>query len=223
MKSFKTIYARAAKRHGGETHVEAELPSPSSKASVTRRKDDRYLAEMTRVIFQAGFVWRVINQKWDGFEAAFGGFDPKAWARATPLDLADLEADARIVRNPQKIRTVPKNAQLILDLAKEHGSFGKFLSGWPEDDLVGLYLLLKKRGSRLGGNSAQRFVRNMGKDTFMLTGSVVAALKDAGVVEKAPTSQRDLKATQEAFNTWAQESGRPYCQVSKVLALSIDG
>jgi len=50
---------------------------------------------------------------------------------------------------------------------------------------------------------------------------VVAALILAGVVDKEPTSQKDLLATQEAFNEWSAQSGRSRSQISRLLALSI--
>jgi len=41
------------------------------------------------------------------------------------------------------------------------------------------------------------------------------------VVDKAPTSKRDLAAVQAAFNRWHDESGRPIAQISRTLACSI--
>ena len=61
-----------------------------------------------------------------------------------------------------------------------------------------------------------------GKDTFLLTGDVVRALAKARVCEGTPTSQRALREVQQAFNGWAAESGRPLCQLSRILALSVD-
>ena len=40
----------------------------------------------------------------------------------------------------------------------------------------------------------------VGKDTFVPTDDMVAALKAQGVIDKAPTSQKDLAAVQAAFN-----------------------
>ena len=61
----------------------------------------------------------------------------------------------------------------------------------------------------------------LGKDTFVLTDDVVAALKAQGVVDKKPTGQRDLAAVQTAFNQWRSESGRPLCQISRLLAYTV--
>ena len=69
----------------------------------------------------------------------------------SPEQLDRFAQNPRIIRNRQKVLTVQHNAHFILDTAREHGSFGKFISKWPGDDLIGLFELMKKRGARLGG------------------------------------------------------------------------
>jgi len=101
---LKEIHARAAKRHGGRKALEARLTKPSSRAVLRRIKDDRLLAELTKSVFQAGFVWRVVEAKWSGFEEAFHGFEPRKVARLSQAQLSKLQQDARIVRNPVKIQ-----------------------------------------------------------------------------------------------------------------------
>jgi 3-methyladenine DNA glycosylase Tag len=191
-------------------------------AEVAAQPDDRWLSMMTRLVFSAGFVWRVIEAKWPGFEAAFQGFDPITLAMLPGPDVDALGEDARIVRNRQKINATFENAQFVLDVAQTHGSFGAFVAQWPEDDIVSLWAVLKKRGARLGGDTGPRLLRWMGKPSFILSRDVVAALVDAGVVTKKPTSKTALKAVQAAFNTWQAESGLNHSQMSMILALSID-
>ena len=218
MDAFKDIETRAASNKGTKKALEALLPSPASDAALKKVSDDRYLAEMTRNIFRSGFVWKIIENKWPGFEAAFAEFNPKANAHRSDEQMEALTQDARIVRNGAKILAVRENAKFILEVADEHGSFGKFLAAWPTSDIVGLLKLFKSRGSRLGGNTGFYFLRFIGKDTFLPSQDVVKTLIEQGVVSKAPSSQRDLKATQEAFNIWQAESGRPLCQISRILA-----
>jgi len=218
---FAAIWERAARRHGGPQALEARLAKPKSHAALRRTRDDRILAEMTRQVFNAGFVWRVIEAKWPGFEQAFRGFDPKKVARLSNDDLAKLRRDDRIVRNPQKIQATRDNARFLVEVAEEHGSAAHWLADWPESDIVGLWDQLKQRGSRLGGFSGQMFLRHVGKDTPMLTGDVLAALRHAGVVtSKTPTSKKALAEIQAAFDAWRDESGRSLTEISRVLACS---
>lgn len=225
MTPFEEIFDRAASRHGGKGALEKRLAEtkPLPKAKLAAIPDDRWLAGMTRRIFQAGFNWKVIDNKWDGFEAAFDGFDVGRWVLAPDEDLDALAKDSRIVRNPQKIRTVRENAVFIADLAKEYGSAGKAFGGWPAQEFSGLLDLLKARGSRLGGTTAQYFLRGMGVDSYVLSAHVVAALIAAGVIDKPPTSKKAMAAVQAAFNGWMAESGRDLTQISRTLAMSTDG
>ncbi len=221
MKSFAALYDQAAKRKGGSKALEALLPTPLAKAMLARIPDDRWLSMMSKCVFQAGFNWQVVENKWPGIEEVFAGFHPQRWRVMSDDDLDRLLKDKRIIRNAAKILAVRDNATLLCGLAEEHGSAARFFAEWPAEDYAGLLLLLKKRAARLGGNSAQYFLRAMGKDSFILSRDVVSALQREGVVSAEPKSQRDMKLVQEAFNHWRQESGRPLTQISKVLAFTV--
>src|SRR5262245_13991078 len=222
MERWKAIEARAARRKGGQAALESELPKAKSSAALRRVPDSAWLAQMTRSVFQAGFVWKVIEHKWPGFEAAFDGFDPARVARYSENKLAELGRDERIIRNPQKIRATRANALFLRELAEEHGSASRFFADWPADDVVGLWDVLRRRGSRLGGFSGPMVLRHMGVDTFILSDSVLKALREQGVVEgKSATSQAALREVQTSFNAWREESGRALCEPSQILALSV--
>jgi 3-methyladenine DNA glycosylase Tag len=222
VRSFKTIYARAAKRKGGEVALLALLPKVMSEKSLARIKDDRALANMAKRIFSAGFAWSVIERKWPGFEEAFLGFEPKRLLYEPDEFWEILVSDARIVRNPQKIMAVRKNAHFISDIASEYGSFCKFLSRWPADDQIGLLEVLATRGARLGGRTGQYFLRFIGKDCFITSTDVLACLRDAGLnLADNPTAKKDLRKIQHQFNVWVEETGLPLTHISRICAMSI--
>ena len=223
MRTFAEIYDRAVERKGGEAALEALVAEhqPKSPAELLATPDDRWLSMMTRCVFQAGFNWKVIENKWDGFEAAFHGFDPRLNAAMSDDEFDVHLKDARIVRNAQKILSVRANAQFLVDLAAEHGSAATFFAEWPDADFAGLLEVMKKRASRLSGETAMRLFRWMGKPAYITSRDVAAALVEAGAVAKPPTSRRDLEAVQAAFNAWAAESGRDFTAMSRVLSFSI--
>ena len=142
------------------------------------------------------------------------------------LDDQDIERhmeDKRIIRHRAKLQTIPKNARFILEVCQEQGdSFGAFIADWPEADIIGLWRLLAKRGARLGGWSGAGFLRLAGKDTFLITTDVVAAMIAHGVIDRQPTSQGALRDMQAAFNQLQQDSGRPLCQLSAMLAWTVN-
>ncbi len=221
MRSFAEIYALAAERKGGEAALEALLSKPAAPEALRALGDDRWLAEFTKRIFQAGFNWSVIEKKWPDFELAFEGFQPARWALASDEDLDRLLKDARIVRHATKIRSVFENAAFFRALAEEEGRpAGRVFADWPDSDYVGLLDLLKRRGSRLGGSTAQYSLRFLGKPAFVLSKDVTAALVREGVIDKAAGSKSALARVQAAFNAWSAESGRSLTEISQVLARS---
>jgi len=223
MDDFDTIYERAAARHGGSDVIEARLSKVKSTRQLKAVKDDRWLAEIAKRIFQAGFVWKIIEAKWPGFEEAFEQFDVCHVAHLSDDEIDDLLKDTRIVRNGQKIIAVRDNAIFLSELQQEHGSAAKFFADWPSDDLIGLLDLMKNRGARLGGMTGCYFLRFMGKESFIFSRDVTAALISMGVVDKAPTSKVARQKVQAAFNEWKEESGRNITHISQVLAMSADG
>jgi 3-methyladenine DNA glycosylase Tag len=223
MGRFEAIYAIAAARKGGPEALEALIAehAPKTQDQIAATPDDRILAMMTERVFQAGFSWKVIENKWPGFELAFNRFDPRSCAGMSEETFDALLKDVRIVRNAQKILSVQANARFLLDLAAEHGSAARALAEWPDDDYAGLLELLKTRASRLGGESAMRFLRSLGKPSFITSRDVTAALIREGVLTRPPSGKRDLRTVQTAFNAWAMESGRDLTAISRVLSMSV--
>lgn len=223
MVPFAQILDQAAARKGGEAALQSllqlDLKTPQQLAAIP---DDRYLSGMTRAIFKAGFVWKVIDNKWSGFEEAFWGFDIDRCRGMSPDEEDALCRDERIIRNRQKIVTVPHNAMMIEAIRRDHGGFGTFIGDWPDDDFVGLLEELGRRGARLGGQTCQYFLRFAGRDGFVLSRDGVYALIRAGVIDKAPTSKGALRKVQQVYNAWREESGYGLAQISRILALSVD-
>jgi len=221
MRPFSEIFAMAVGHRGSAGAVEALLPVAKSRDELAAIPDHRWLAALTRAVFQAGFNWKVIEAKWPGFEQAFDGFDPNRWAMMSDEDLDRLTADTRVVRNAAKLKSVGDNAAMLVALAREHGSAAAVFADWPADDYAGLLQLLKDRGNRLGGAAAQYALRSLGRDGYVLGGDVVVALIREGVIDKPPTSRSAMAGVQAAFNRWMAESGRGLGAISRTLALSV--
>lgn len=61
IKRFAVFYDRAAKTKGGEDALQQLWPTVLSAAELAKIPDDRWLSHMTKCVFRAGFVWRVIE------------------------------------------------------------------------------------------------------------------------------------------------------------------
>lgn len=222
MRDFQWMLEYGINRFGSLKALEARLPHAATQAQLLAVPDDRYLSLIALRVFRAGLRHSVVDAKWPNFEEVFWRFDPEKVVLMSAEHIERLMQETRIIRHLGKLKSVPRNAQMLLDIRREFGSFGAFLAQWPEHDIVGLWRYLAKHGHQLGGLSAPRFLRMAGKDTFVLSDDVVAALVAQGIVAKRPTSQRDLALVQEAFNAWQAQSGRPLCQLSMLLALTVN-
>jgi len=76
---------------------------------------------------QAGLNWLTVLKKRENYRKAFDTFDPKIVANYTHEDIDRLMSDAGIVRNRLKIESAIKNAQGVLEIQEEFGSFDTYL------------------------------------------------------------------------------------------------
>ena len=220
MEKFNVIYERALERKGGKKGLNQILPVKVSKKQLISFPDRDYLAAMTKKIFQSGFIWRVVENKWDGFEEVFWGFEPFKLELASDEQIERMAQDKRIIRNHIKVKAVRENAYFVKEISDKHNGFGRFIAEWPAEEITQLWLYLKKEGCRLGGNTGPYFLRAMGKDTFLLTRDTVGYFIGQGLVERHPNSQRDLKLVQATFNEWQQQSGLSMADMSRIVACS---
>jgi 3-methyladenine DNA glycosylase Tag len=219
--SFATILD-AARTRLGAAGLETRLSRPKSADELCAVGDDRYLSQMSRRIFRAGLKHSVVDAKWPAFEEVFFGFEPRRVRAMSDEQMEGLLGDTRLIRHWGKLKAVRENAAAMIGLADANKGFGTWLAGWPGNDIVGLWEALAKEFSQMGGNSGPMFLRMIGKDTFILTPSVTAALKHWGAIAAPPKNRQDRARVQAAFNDWAAEVGHPLCQLSVILAASIE-
>ncbi len=134
--------------------------------------DDRKLFEFLLLDnAQAGLSWRTILHKRENYRKAFDNFDPAKIARYNQRKIDSLLKNPGIVRNRLKVNSAVTNAQLVLDIQDELGSFDayiwRFVDGepirnkWntlqdipatsPESDAMSK--ALKKRGFKFVGST----------------------------------------------------------------------
>ena len=147
-----------------------------------------YLAVLTQAVFQSGISWRVIEAKWDGFVAAFDGFDPNEVAELTPDDVDRLAEDTRIVRNRRKIEATIQNAQTLLDLDAQPGGFTGYLRS--HGDFEALVADLRRNFRWLGDTGAYFFL--------YVVGEPVPSHEDWMKVHPLGSSRRKVSATRES-------------------------
>jgi DNA-3-methyladenine glycosylase I len=89
--------------------------------------DNELFCRLVMEINQAGLSWHTILVKEKNFRKAYHNFDIKKVAKYGEKDFERLMLDAGIIRNRLKINAAIYNAQQLLKLQKEFGSFRTWL------------------------------------------------------------------------------------------------
>lgn len=104
---------------------------------------------------------------------------------------------------------------------KKLGNFGAFVASWQGKDFADFLEYLHKHGDRLGDKRAQYFLREAGLDSYVLSFDALNRLSLEGVADKPPTSSKQRRAIQTAFDAWKEESGKSLTYISRLLAMSV--
>jgi len=104
--------------------------------SVPEHDDRKLFAKLCLDSMQAGLTWRTILYKQENFEKAFDNFHIKTVADYDETKYNELMQNAGIVRNQLKIRAIINNANRVLEIQKEFGSFDAYLWGFTEGKVI---------------------------------------------------------------------------------------
>ena len=126
------------------------------------KSDNELFGRLVLEINQAGLSWTTILNKQENFRKAYSGFDVKKVARYQAKDVKRLLTDAGIIRNRLKIKAAIFNAQQIVGLQKEFGSFKKWLDQNDPMKLEEWVKLFKKTFKFTGGEITKEFLMSTG-------------------------------------------------------------
>src|SRR5699024_9605807 len=200
MTEFALIEQAASELKGGAVAMQARLVRPEPPESLAMVGEDRYLSVMSRRIFRAGLTHRQVDARWPAFEVAFDDFNLETVARLDDGDIRKLVKDDSLIRHRGKLAAVRDNAIAMQAIVDVHGRFGAWLAAWPTAEIVDLWHELRTCFRQLGGRSAPAFLRMAGKDTFIITDWVVAALMRWAGWQGRTTSRAAHHEIQALFN-----------------------
>jgi len=124
--------------------------------------DNELFGRLILEINQAGLSWLTILKKEHGFRTAYSNFDIKTIANYNSNDEARLLSDAGIIRNKLKVKAAILNAQTILELQNEHGSFKNWLDHHHPKTREEWTKLFKKTFKFTGGEIVNEFLVSTG-------------------------------------------------------------
>lgn len=124
--------------------------------------DNELFGRLLLEINQAGLSWDIILKKEQSFREAYSQFDIQTVANYTEQDRERLLSNPGIVRNRLKVNAAIYNAQQILSLQKEYGSFRNWLelqSFRTKEEGVKVF---KKQFKFTGGEIVNEFLMSIG-------------------------------------------------------------
>lgn len=124
--------------------------------------DNELFGRLILEINQAGLSWNTILKKQESFRNAFDNFDIVKIANYKEKDINRLLNDSGIIRNRLKINAVIYNANVIIKLKQEYGSFEKWLESNHPKSKPEWVKLFKKHFKFVGGEIVGEFLTSIG-------------------------------------------------------------
>lgn len=124
--------------------------------------DDELFGRLILEINQAGLSWQTILNKQDNFREAFDQFSISKIAQYDDQKTQELLQNAGIIRNKLKVYAVVHNAQQVLALQEEFGSFRNWLNHNDSKSLAEWVKLFKKNFKFVGGEIVNEFLMSSG-------------------------------------------------------------
>lgn len=138
---------------------------------------------------QAGLSWATILKRRHGYRDAFANFDADTVARFGERDVECLLKFPGIVRNRLKVRAAINNAQKLLDLKAELGSFDGYLWSFVDGrPIVNHWRAMSEVPSR--SSVSDRLSEDLRRRGFKFVGSTImyAHMQAVGMVNDHLTS-----------------------------------
>jgi DNA-3-methyladenine glycosylase I len=135
-------------------------------------RDDTTLFELLSLEgAQAGLSWITVLRRREGYRRAFKNFNPKVVARFDDARVDAIMSDVGVIRHRGKIVSVTTNAQAVLDIQSEHGSFSDYVWALGTSD-------------QDGQQSAATMSTRLRKDGFKFVGATIcyAFMQASGMV-----------------------------------------
>ncbi|PHQ86931.1 MAG: 3-methyladenine DNA glycosylase [Thalassobium sp.] len=221
MLSFSRFIEQAQAQHTDYDLRFKHISKAKSAKQLAAIPDDRWLSVLSQCVFQSGFNWTVVANKWPRFEEVFLGFDVIDLVMQPDEFYERLMQETGIIRHHAKIKAVHENAIFFHDLIQSHGSVGQYFSAWKPEDYADNLREFRKRSNRGGGRTGQVFLRAMGVDTLMFSNDMLQALISTGVIEAAPSSKASWAKLQATMDRWREETGLGLSEISQILAWSV--
>ena len=128
-------------------------------------KDDKgYFEILSKAVFNAGFSYQVVRNKWEGIKEVFHDFDPETLSNWTVDEISVALESPKIIRNSKKVIAIVSNAKVFLEIVKQHESFKNYLKSFCDKPYEEKQKIISKQFKWLGPQGAHFFLWSVGED-----------------------------------------------------------
>ena len=138
------------------------MPEMQEPEKISPKSPGDYLEIMSKVVFQSGMSYKIVESKWPGTREAFHDFGAAKVAGVTPFEIDGLTEDTRVIRNRRKLEAMVSNAQTLLQLEAEFSGFQAYLRS--HGDFPSLVKDLRKRFKFWGEMGCYYYLHVVGEE-----------------------------------------------------------
>ena len=126
------------------------------------KNDNELFGRLIMEINQAGLSWDIVLQKYKGIKEAYAEFEVQKVAQFETNEIASMMRNPQIIRHELKIRSIVYNAQQILQIQKEFGTFKKWILMNKQNSLDNWVKVFKKNFKFVGKEIVKEFLTSNG-------------------------------------------------------------
>ena len=128
------------------------------------KNDKGYFEILSKAVFNAGFSYQVVRNKWRGTMEVFHEFEPEIISKWTNDEILIALSSPKIIRNSRKVIAIVSNAKVFLKLIGKHGSFENYLNSFRDKSYEEKQKILSKQFKWLGPSGAHFFLWSIGEN-----------------------------------------------------------
>jgi len=124
--------------------------------------DNELFGRLIMEISQAGLSWDIVLNKYEGIKSAYSDYDIKIISQFSEADIASLMNNKDIIRHELKIRSAIFNANKILKIQEEFGTFRAWILENNQNSIENWTKLFKKNFKFVGKEIVKEFLISNG-------------------------------------------------------------
>lgn len=145
--------------------------------------DYKHFEFLVMEVMQCGLSWTLMLKKREIFRKCFANFDFNAVAHFSDSDIERILTTEGMIKSPQKIKAIIKNASLYLEIIREYGSFSNYIWSYSKNKIL-VYRKHHQGKWETHNALSEKLAKDLHKRGFRYLGSIVlySHLQACGII-----------------------------------------